>query len=235
MDWLATARTGRPQVKQFRHDVQQTIIAAIDLRPHMVFGTSGHPMIKTACLAAAALAWITSKDHQPFGLLLIGAGEPVLVPPRRGRRARLQHLSRLVEGYHAAIADRDKPSPPLADGLDRLTSAMAGDVEAVVISDFSAPGEAFDQRLGEAGARGSISAIIVEDRLAQQAPPAGGYPVRSGDDQTVAALAIHAGDENVYRVHAERCRRRLTARLLGLGARQALVADPSSMMEGYFR
>ncbi|MGI9499881.1 MAG: DUF58 domain-containing protein, partial [Geminicoccaceae bacterium] len=39
MDWFATARIGRPQVKQFRHDVQQTIILALDLRPSMMFGS----------------------------------------------------------------------------------------------------------------------------------------------------------------------------------------------------
>ncbi|MGI9451636.1 MAG: DUF58 domain-containing protein, partial [Geminicoccaceae bacterium] len=154
MDWVATARIGRPQVKQFRHDVQQTVILAIDLRPSMVFGSSHHPMIKTACLAAAKIAWSTSQDHQPLGLLLIGRERSILVPPRRGRRARLQHLAQIVDSYRDAIGDTGSPSPELAERLDPLPAAMAGDVEAVIISDFSDLGDSFDRRLREVGARG---------------------------------------------------------------------------------
>jgi uncharacterized protein (DUF58 family) len=235
MDWFATARTGRPQVKQFHHDVQQTVIVALDLRPHMVFGSSHHPMLKTACLAAAKIAWATSYDHQPFGLLLIGADAAMVVPPRRGRRARLQYLARIVESYHLGINDAGRSSPDLTNGMAALTAAMAGDVEAVVISDFSSLGDGFDRRLAEIGARGSTSAILIEDGLMQQAPPAGLYPLRSDDDPTLTTLAIRAGDENVYREHADDHRRRLTARLLSLGMRQVLISDPASIVEGYFR
>ena len=142
MDWFATARTGRPQVKQFRRDVQQTVILAIDLRPSMLFGSTIQLMAKTACLVAAKIAWSTSKDHQPLGLLLIsGTGPPEFVPPRRGRRARLQHLARIVDAYRLAIEHVGQPSPPLADGLEGLPAYMSGDVEAVIISDFSRPGD----------------------------------------------------------------------------------------------
>lgn len=235
MDWFATARTGRPQVKQFRFDVQQTVIIALDLRPHMVFGSSQYPMIKTACLSAAKIAWSTSYDHQPLGLLLIGADQPILVPPKRGRRARLQHLSRIVSGYEQAIEHTGKPSLSLADGLDQLSSAMAGDVEAIIISDFSGLGDGLDRVLREAGAKGSMSAIVVEDSLMQNAPPFGVYPLRTDGDRTLTTVAIRAGDENVYRDHADDHRRALTSRLMSLGMWQILISDPSSISEGYFR
>ncbi len=235
MDWFATARTGRPQVKQFRHDVQQTVIVALDLRPQMIFGSSQHPMIKTACLAAAKIAWSTSYDHQPFGLLLIGGGETTLIPPRRGRRARLQQLATIVESYRQALDHTGKSPPHLAASIDQLAAAMAGDVEAVVISDFSDLGDGFDQKLREAGARGSMSAILIEDHLMREAPPIGVYPLRARQDQTLTTVAIRANDENVYRDHADNHRRELTTRLVGLGMRQVLISDPASIAEGYFR
>lgn len=235
MDWFATARIGRPQIKQFRHDVQQTVIVALDLRPSMVFGSSHYPMIKTACLAAAKVAWSTSYDHQPLGLLLIERERSILVPPRRGRRARLQSLTRIVESYQTAIDDMDPPSPDLADSLDPLPAAMAGDVEAVIVSDFSDLGARFDRRLREVGARGSISAILIEDGLMQEAPPAGVYPLRTARDRDLSTVAIRAGNENVYRDHADDHRRELVARLMGLGMRQVLISDPASISEGYFR
>ncbi len=237
MDWFATARTGRAQVKRFRHDVQRTVIIALDLRPQMIFGSSRHPMIKTACLAAAKIAWSTSNDHQPLGLLLMGNDQSILVSPRRGRRARLQHLARIVEAYQDAIGVISSPPQDLATSLEPLTQAMAGDVEAVIVSDFSGLGQEkdFDRRLREIGAQGSMSAVLIEDPLMREAPPSGSYPLRQTDDQELTTVAIQAGDENVYRDHADQYRRELMARLLGLGVRQVLISDPVSIEQGYFR
>ncbi len=236
MDWFATARIGRPQVKQFRHDVQQTVILALDLRPQMMFGSKDQLMAKTACLAAAKIAWLTSKDHQPLGLLIIGGGDKAeLYPPRRGRRARLQYLTRIVDAYQHALKHRSTTSTPLADKLEGLPARMSGDVEAVIISDFSQLGDDFDQRLRETGAKGTQSAIVIEDSLMSAPPPSGLYPLRSEQDRQLATVAIRRSDTNLYRRQAERHRRDLRARLLHLGMRQVMIADAQSINEGYFK
>ncbi|MGI9488595.1 MAG: DUF58 domain-containing protein [Geminicoccaceae bacterium] len=236
MDWFATARIGRPQVKQFRHDVQQTVILALDLRPHMMFGSKDQLMAKTACLAAAKIAWLTSKDHQPLGLLIIGDGDRAeFYPPRRGRRARLQYLTRIIDAYQLALEHRGVTSASLADKLEDLPSRMSGDVEAVVISDFSQLGDDFEQRLRESSAKGTQSAIVIEDSLMSAPPPPGLYPLRSGQDQRLAMVAIRKNDTNLYKVQVERNRRDLRAHLLSLGMRQVMTADAQSINEGYFR
>ncbi|MGI9499358.1 MAG: hypothetical protein ACR2P3_04940, partial [Geminicoccaceae bacterium] len=167
---------------------------------------------------------------------LISGDEPAeLIPPRRGRRARLQHLGRIVDAYRRAIADVGKPSLPLADMLGGLPARMAGDVEAVIISDFSQLGEDFDQRLRETGARGAQSAIVIEDGLMNMPPPVGNYPLRGNLDHRLTTVAIRKSDTNLYRMQADRHRRSLTARLLSLGLRQVLISDAKSINEGYFR
>ena len=235
MDWFATARTGRPQVKQFRHDVQQTVILVLDLRPSMMFGSKDQLMAKTACLAAAKIAWSTSKDHQPLGLLIVsGERAAELHPPRRGRRARLQHLTRIVDAYRSAITQSGEVATPLADELEGLPSRMSGDVEAVIISDFSRLGDDFDRRLRETGARGAQSAIVIEDSLMSTPPPAGLYPLRSQEDQQLATVAIRKRETNVYRMRAEQHRRDLKARLMSIGMRQVMIANAEAISEGYF-
>ena len=234
MDWFATARIGRPQIKQFRHDVQQTIILVIDLRPSMMFGSSIQLMAKTACLAAANIAWSTSRDHQPLGLLLVGKSAKY-IPARRGRRARFQHLRRIAEAYREARHYADEPPSSLDIQLRDLPMHMAGDVEAVIISDFSGLGDDFDRRLREIGARGGESAVVIEDPLLRAPPPAGIYPMRNQRDHQLAAVAIRKHDENVYRMEAEQQRRSLKARLLSLGMRQVLTADAQAIHEGFFR
>jgi hypothetical protein len=140
-----------------------------------------------------------------------------------------------VDAYREASGQIGALTPELADGLEPLVPAMAGDVEAVVVSDFSTLGETFDRRIREAGARGSVSAIAIEDEMMREPPPLGLYPQRIGNDDALKMVAIRAGDENVYRDHADDHRRVLTARLLGLGMRQVLNSDPTTIDQGYFR
>jgi uncharacterized protein (DUF58 family) len=235
MDWFATARTGRPQIKQFRRDVQQTLILVIDLRPSMLFGSTRQLMAKTACLAAAKIAWSTSKDHQPLGLMLVGHRSVEFVPPRRGRRARLQRLAQIVDAYRQATKHVGEATEPLGMMLEDLPSRMAGDIEAVIISDFSHLGDDFERCLREASARGEQSAVVIEDGLMQGPPPAGLYPFRRRQGGQTVTIAIRRHDANVYQEEAERHRRRLVADLMGLGMRQVLFSDAQSINEGYFR
>jgi uncharacterized protein (DUF58 family) len=235
MDWFATARTGRPQIKQFRRDVQQTLILVIDLRPSMMFGSSHQLMAKTACMAAAKIAWSTSKDHQPLGLMLIGRQSVDFIPPRRGRRARLQRLAQIVDAYRRAIMHVGDATESLDTMLEDLPSHMAGDVEAVIISDFSHLGDGFNRCLRKTGARGEQSAVIIEDGLMQTSPPAGLYPFRSREDREIVAIAIRKRDTDLYEKRAERHRRALAAELMSNGMRQVLFSDAQSINEGYFR
>ncbi len=235
MDWFATARTGRPQVKQFRRDVQQTLLLVIDLRPSMMFGSTHQLMAKTACMAAAKIAWSASKDHHPLGLILVGPKSAEFIPPRRGRRARLQRLAQIVDAYRRSITHVGEATKPLGTMLEDLPSRMAGDVEAVIISDFSHLGDGFDRCLRETGARGEQSAVIIEDGLMQAPPPAGLYPFRSREDREIVTIAIRKHDANFYHERAEHHRRALAADLMSFGMRQVLFSDAQSINEGYFR
>lgn len=235
MDWFATARTGRPQIKQFRRDVQQKLILVVDLRPSMMFGSADHLMAKTACLAAAKIAWSTSTNHQPIGLMLVGQQTVDIIPPRHGRRARLQRLAQLVDAYHREIAHVGETTENFAAKLQDLPSLMAGNVEAVIISDFSHLGDDFGRCLRDIGARGQQSAVIIEDQLMHTPPPSGLYPFCSGGGQQIVALAFRKHPTNLYQAQAERLRRTLVAELMGSGIRQVLFSDARSISEGYFR
>jgi len=236
MDWFATARTGRPQVRQFRHEVQQTLLLVIDLRPSMLFGSNRQLMAKTACLAAAMIAWSTSKDHQPLGLLLIENDEqPTLIPPKRGRRARLRCLAQMVEAYRRAVTRLSDPSPTLAEALDRLPASLSADVEAIIISDFSGLGDDFDSCLRGAAAKGVLSAVVVEDGLMRTPPPSGFYPLQDDGRKTLTMVTIGQSDQAHHERLADRQRQHLVARLMGLKMRQVLIADASSIDAGHFR
>ena len=56
IDWRATARTGRTQMKRFAAESHRARLIVLDLSPALFFGTRTRLMAKTAALLAARLA-----------------------------------------------------------------------------------------------------------------------------------------------------------------------------------
>ncbi|MEM9443212.1 MAG: hypothetical protein AAGA73_22455, partial [Pseudomonadota bacterium] len=156
-------------------------------------------------------------------------------PPRHGRRARLQHMAQLVGAYHREAAYVGNATETFGPKLKDLPSLMVGDVEAIIISDFSHLGGGFDRCLRDISARGRLSAVVVEDQLMQTPPPRGFYPFRSREAQEIVPLAFRNDATKLYQKQAERVRRALAAELMGYGMRQVLFSDADSISEGYFR
>jgi uncharacterized protein (DUF58 family) len=72
MDWLVTARTGRPHLKVFREERQRSVILCVDTGPHMSFGTRGTFKSIQAARTAALIGWAASKQHDRVGGVLFG-------------------------------------------------------------------------------------------------------------------------------------------------------------------
>ena len=83
MDWRATARTGRAQMKRFVAESHLARMLIVDFRAHLLFGTETRPMAKTAALLAAHMAWEGFVLQEPVGMVIVP--DQVLVRPRPGR------------------------------------------------------------------------------------------------------------------------------------------------------
>lgn len=109
IDWRATARSGRAQVRRFAAAAHRARCIAVDLRPDLYFGSQIQLMSKTSALAAARLSWEAVLLNEPVGPA-IGV-EPELLRPRSGKR-HVQHLlARLWRRYHDVGAG-DAAMPP---------------------------------------------------------------------------------------------------------------------------
>jgi len=96
IDWRATARSGRVQVRQFAARSRRVRMVVLDLHAGLWFGARTRLMAKTAALTAARLAWESCALNERVGILLPGA-EAMGV--RRGRRHVLRLLDRLRREY----------------------------------------------------------------------------------------------------------------------------------------
>ena len=193
MDWRATARTGRAQMKRFVAESHLGRMLIVDFRAHLLFGSGDRPMAKTAALLAAHLAWEAFALQEPVGLVIIPFG--TLVRPRRGRGHVLHILKHLEDGYTAAVADRQEGTPDvLADAIDAASGLLGAGDEICVFSDFGDAPESLSRRVRELQSIRRFRAIVVEDGMYHREISAGRFPYHTGDNAERRLATVSGAD-----------------------------------------
>ena len=202
MDWRATARTGRAQMKRFVAESHLARMLVVDFRPSMGFATTERPMAKTAALVAARLTWEAFKLHEPIGLFVVP--EDDAIEPRRGRGQVIRILGRLVDSDAAIGAksysgdnvgsEQEPDEDALEVAVDRAAAALRRGDEITILSDFGGslgPLTAVARKLS--GHR-VLRAVVVEDAIYDRPVPVGRYPIRvSHDAARSTAVVTRAG------------------------------------------
>ncbi len=234
MDWRATARTGRAQMKRFVAESHLARILVVDFRPPMRFATNTHPMAKTAALAAARLAWEAFHIHEPIGLSVVPERETI--EPRRGRGQVIRVLDHLVARYATMGADDQDPamsdSGALAAAVDRAAASLHKGDEITVISDFGGPLDALKSIARQLAGSRTIRAVIVEDPIYDSPLSAGRYPIRvASDDARASAVVPRSGVSRQHGV-AESLRADLRRSLRQSGIHIVEITAATLLSEG---
>ena len=231
MDWSATARTGRAQMKRFVAESHLARMLVIDMRPPMFFATAGHPLAKTAALLAARAGWQALSLHEAVGMLIVPAND--LVRPRRGRRHVLGLLDRLVESY-AELSRRREPvgNEALAVALETAAASLSQGDAIDVFSEFGGPlAPLVEGARRLAGAR-SLHAVVLEDAILSRPVARGRYPLQGPGDPERRLAVVRSADNHAE--VARTLRRTLRRELTGAGFRidevsaARLVPEPAS-------
>lgn len=174
IDWRASARSGKPQMRRFAAPSFRARMVVADLDPSLCFGTRDRLMAKTIALVAARLCWEALALQEPVGLAL--GSHANLQRPRRGKRHLLRLLELLQQGYDDARDGHPLGASPalLQEASARLQKAD----EICLVSDFGGLDADFLRTSSALAGRRSLRAFIVEDPVFHQAIPAGRYPLR---------------------------------------------------------
>ncbi len=170
IDWRATARSGRVQVRQFAAQSRRVRIIVLDLHAGLWFGARTRLMAKTAVLTAARLAWESCILNERVGVVLPG-GEEIGV--RRGRRHVLRLLDQLRRDYETR---RNAPAGDLAGAVEAAGAMLGAGDEICVVSDFAATPAALLQRTAGLAEIRVLRAFVVEEAALRHPLPAGRYP-----------------------------------------------------------
>jgi uncharacterized protein (DUF58 family) len=202
IDWNVTARVGRPYLKRYAEERDQTVVILLDASgSHR--GSAVRPTEPTALkqdataevFAALAFAALFNKDET--ALVLFTNGVELYVPPARGQR----HVLRLIRDV-LAFQPRS-PGTDLTGALEFLCHVRRRRSLVFLVSDFQDRG--FEHSLRTAARRHDVVAFTVFDPREERLPDCG--LVEFEDAETGARWLADTADRRV-RDAWQRCARR---------------------------
>jgi uncharacterized protein (DUF58 family) len=167
IDWNVTARTLETHVRDQIADRDLEAWLVVDSSAAMRFGTVNADKAQIALAATAGVGFLTARNQNRLGAVLVAGPHLKVLPPRFGRDQ--------VRAVLSAAA-----SPPPSEGLGPADLPAALDRVAVVgrrrgfvavVSDFA--GDAWVDPLARLGLRHDLLAIVVHDPRELDVPPVG--------------------------------------------------------------
>lgn len=230
IDWNVTARTGRPYIKKFVEEREQTIVLAVDFSASMRFGSSDRPMRATAAELAAILAFSAVQAGDRVGLLGFTDRIECELPPRGDTRTAFritrEALVHPVEGRGTSLAAACK----------HLGAVLKRQAYVFLISDFLT--DDFKLPLGMLARRHDVVALRLVDPRQRDLPAAGLLRWRdpeTGRDVLVdsSSSAVRAELRRRHDEHREQLRATLGSQ--GVDLVDIPVAEPDADTGGMAR
>lgn len=167
IDWNVSARTNETYVREQIADRDLTAWLVVDTSAAMRFGTTANDKAQVATAAAATVGFLTARNQNRLGAVLVAGPRLHVMPPRPGGqqvRAVLTAIMRTPESSGAGHAD-------LAGAIDRVDALGRRRGFVAVISDFR--GTDWVRPLGRLGLRHDLLAIAIDDPRERDVPPIG--------------------------------------------------------------
>lgn len=212
IDWNLTARTRETHVREQIADRDLTAWLVVDVSAAMQFGTAANDKAQTATAAAACVGFLTARNQNRLGAVLVAGPSIHVIPPRSGSnqvRAILSTLSSPPPSEGLGHGD-------LAGALDRVGAIANRRGFVAVVSDFA--GDAWQPSLARLSMRHDLLAITVHDPREYDVPPIGLVDVVDPSTGRVREVRVTTQVQDRYRTAAAEERDRRSAALGRSGA-----------------
>lgn len=187
IDWNVTARTGRPYIKKFVEEREQTIVLGVDFSASMRFGSADRSMRATAAELAAILAFSAVQAGDRVGLLGFTDRVECELPPRGDTRTAFR-ITR-----EALVHPAEGQGTSVAAACKHLGAVLKRQAYVFLISDFLT--DDFKLPLGMLARRHDVVALRLVDRRRRDLPSAG--LVRWLDPETGRELLVDSSSKAV--------------------------------------
>lgn len=177
IDWKAAARTGKPHTRLYREERQRGATVVVDYRAGM-FAGSRRLRAVTAGETGAALLWSLAAARDRASAVVFTDLDLEASPARNGEQGALAGAHLLAEGFALGLSRRAErpPALPLAEIFARMLNRAGRSFGAfVLVTGMDDPGPGFEAALGEAGERGRLAVVLIEDPMEREGLEKGLY------------------------------------------------------------
>lgn len=186
MDWKVTARTGKPHTRVYTEERDRPVVAIVDQRLSMFFGSQLNMKSVTAAQIGALSVWKATQDHDRAGALLFNDSDLEQIRPHRSRRNVTRILDRLVDFNSLLIESKDKPGNPdmLNRALESVAARNSHDHLYLVISDFHGLHAETHRLIQQISRNNDVLLFMVHDPLARKIPEKAVLTITDGTRKT---------------------------------------------------
>ncbi len=168
VDAMASARTGRLQVRTFQEDQDKRILLVADFRPPMLWGTRRRLRSVAAAEALAIAGWHAIMEGARTGLLAINARHAYHVAPENRDKAMMRIAGALARAHDEALADgagSELKADTLATVLDRAARLAPAGSTVYCATGLDDPGADFADVAGSLARRTKLVFLLVQDAM----------------------------------------------------------------------
>lgn len=192
IDWNVTARMGRPHLKRFAEEREQTVMLLVDGSRSSFFGSGEAEKNETAAEIYAVLASAAARNKDQAGAMIFTSEVELYVPPGRGE-SHVLRLIREVLAFRPRHAGTD-----IGRALDFLSKVRKRRCLVFLLSDFQ--DERFEAPLRTAAKRHDLMALSIFDPREEQVPDCGLVEIE--DPETGESVLIDSSGEEFRRLYA---------------------------------
>lgn len=187
MDWKVTARTGKPHTRVYTEERDRPVVAIVDQRLSMFFGSQVNMKSVTAAHIAATSLWKAMQDHDRVGAYIFNDTDIEAVRPHRSQKSITTILSRLVQ-YNQKLAT-DTPgtgsAAMLNTVLEMVLKRRSHDYLYLVISDFWGVTNDSYRFVKQIARHNDVLLFLTHDPIAKKMPESGRIKITDGGGNTV--------------------------------------------------
>lgn len=198
IDWNVTARLGRPHLKRFSEEREQSLMFLLDASRSTIFGSGSQRKIDSLAEIFSVLAFAAASNSDEVGLILFTEKVERYIPPAKG----MVHVQRLIREF-LAFEPRGTTTN-LAGALEFFLRVRRKRSFVFVLSDFLA--DRFEPELRSCAARHDLVALSIFDAREETLPDCG--LVELEDPESGRSRIIDTGDRKARAAFAASARLR---------------------------
>ncbi len=214
LDWKATKRLGRPQIRVFSEERDRPMILVLDQRMSMFFGSQEKTKSLAAAELAALAAWRAKDVGDRIGAIVFDEERAREIKPRRHSGTVIEILTQIVDINNRLNVNERRP--PNRERLNQILQQAARVVrhDAIlnVISDMDGWNSETSKIIARIARHNDVLVFLVNDPLEAVLPP--GHVINFSDGSL--QLEVNTTKETFteqYRKDHQEAKERLTGTL----------------------